>query len=121
VKLFGFSRKADDDATIYGARIRVKAGHEPLPSPFIGAYVIGFLLCNEPREAVTTIVRALQEMGYDIEEIDSPGFSVPLGNWEKLVADTWPHLKDQFPSQSEIGDRLAKGVVFSPFMGFVAP
>jgi hypothetical protein len=115
----GLFRKKVVEATIYGIRLKIRGGPEPLPSPLIGAYVTAFSIAEEPREAVVKSIRAIQAMGYDFEDVLPEGLSMPLSDWARYVREAWPELMGEFPAQGEIAARLAdNGVVFSPFAGF---
>ena len=104
---------------IHGVRLRVRPGTQKLPEPLIGAYVTAFSIAADPREAVVNGVRALRAMGLEFEAVDPEGMALPLSGWGAYVDEAWPDFPGEFPSQSEIADRLADGgVVFTPFAGF---
>lgn len=102
--------------------LHVKAGVEPLPAPFVGAYVSVFCRGENPAVAAWAAIQAIEAMGYSVPEAPTNVDQMKAADFRNLVSETWPEVAHEMPTQAEFYSRLSEHrAVLGPFGAYETP
>jgi Helicase conserved C-terminal domain len=105
---------------LYIASIKVLRGtNKDMPPELAGAIATCFSTGPDYQSAVRSAVTALRQMGFEFTDIVGPVREIPLEQWDRYIASTWPEASATLPRQSDLPQILERGgVFFGPFAGF---
>ncbi|MEQ6331834.1 hypothetical protein [Sphingobium sp. MK2] len=107
------------DLDVWIVPLHVKAGAEPLPDRFIGAFVSVLCRADDPNLAAWSAIQAIEAMGYSVPEIPNKVDHMKASDFANLVADQWPDLAHELPSQAEFYAQMAEHkAVLGPFAAY---
>jgi len=110
------------DTVVWAVPIHAQPGVEQLPPPLTGAYVQVFCRGDDATMAAWAAMQAIEHMGYSIPQVPTTVNQMRAADYERFVADHWPDLADELPSQAEFYQAMAENrAIFGPFGGYVAP